>query len=62
MVDLVIRGAQVVSGTAIIRAAVAVKGEQIVAVGDDSLMPLCPQGNLEDGFSRSGLWWRHHRV
>ncbi|MEY4212905.1 MAG: hypothetical protein RL458_1131, partial [Pseudomonadota bacterium] len=39
MVDLVIRGAQVVSGTAIIRAAVAVKGEQIVAVGEDTLMP-----------------------
>jgi len=39
MVDLVIRGAQVVSGSAIIDAAVAVDGERIVAVGEERLMP-----------------------
>ena len=39
MVDLVIRGAQLVSGSAIIDAAVAVDGERIVAVGEERLMP-----------------------
>ena len=39
MVDLVIRGAQVVSADAIVEAAVAVDGEHIVAVGNEALMP-----------------------
>lgn len=38
-VDLVIRGAQVVSPEAIVSASVAVDGEHIVAVGQDELMP-----------------------
>jgi dihydroorotase len=39
LVDRVIRGAKVVSGQAIIEAAVAIDGERIVAVGDEALMP-----------------------
>ena len=38
-VDLVIRGAQVVSPDAIITASVAIAGERIVAIGHDDLMP-----------------------
>ncbi len=39
IVDKVIRGAKVVSGSAITEACVAVDGELIVAVGDESVMP-----------------------
>lgn len=43
MVDMVIRAAQVVSGSAMFEAAVAVDGERIVAVGDEALMPAARQ-------------------
>ena len=48
-VDLVIRGAQVVSPEQIIRAAVAIAGERIVAVGHDDLMPPAREEMCADG-------------
>ncbi|UUX96138.1 allantoinase AllB [Aquabacterium sp. J223] len=48
-VDLVIRGAQVVSPDRIVPAAVAIAGEQIVAVGHDDLMPPAAQELRADG-------------
>ena len=48
-VDLVIRGAQVVSPDRIVPAAVAVAGEQIVAVGHDDTMPPAREELRADG-------------
>jgi len=48
-VDLVIRGAQVVSPDQIIHASVAIAGEQIVAVGHDDLMPPAREEMRADG-------------
>ena len=48
-VDLVIRGARVVSPDQIIEASVAIAGEQIVAVGHDDLMPPARQEMRADG-------------
>jgi allantoinase len=48
-VDLVIRGASVVSGDQIIQASVAIAGELIVAVGHDDLMPPARQEMRADG-------------
>jgi len=48
-VDLVIRGAQVVSPEQIIPASVAVAGEHIVAVGHDDCMPAARQEMRADG-------------
>jgi dihydroorotase len=48
-VDLIIRGAQVVSPEHIIPASVAIAGEQIVAVGHDDCMPPARQEMRADG-------------
>jgi dihydroorotase len=48
-VDLVIRGAKVVSHEQIIDASVAISGEQIVAVGHDDTMPSALQEMRADG-------------
>ena len=48
-VDLIIRGAQVVSPEQIIPASVAIAGEQIVAVGHDDCMPPARQEMRADG-------------
>jgi dihydroorotase len=48
-VDLVIRGARVVSGEQIIEASVAIAGELIVAVGHDDVMPPARQEMRADG-------------
>lgn len=48
-VDLVIRGAQVVSPDRIVQAAVAVAGEHIVAVGHDDTMPPAREEIRADG-------------
>ena len=48
-VDLVIRGAQVVSPDQIIPASVAIAGERIVAVGHDDLMPAAREELRADG-------------
>jgi allantoinase len=48
-VDLVIRGARVVSPDQIIEASVAISGEHIVAVGHDDLMPSARQEMRADG-------------
>ena len=48
-VDLVIRGARVVSGDQIIDASVAIAGELIVAVGHDDLMPPARHEMRADG-------------
>ena len=48
-VDLVIRGARVVSPEQIIEASVAIAGERIVAVGHDDLMPPARQEMRADG-------------
>ena len=48
-VDLVIRGARVVSGDQIIEASVAIAGELIVAVGHDDVMPPARQEMRADG-------------
>ncbi|MGF6575072.1 allantoinase [Paraburkholderia sp. GAS333] len=48
-VDLVIRGAKVVSPEQIIEAAVAIDGEKIVAVGHDDLMPSAREEIRADG-------------
>ena len=48
-VDLVIRGAKVVSPEQIIDAAVAISGEHIVAVGHDDLMPPAREEMRADG-------------
>lgn len=48
-VDLVIRGARVVSADQIIEASVAIAGEHIVAVGHDDTMPLARQEMRADG-------------
>jgi dihydroorotase len=48
-VDLVIRGAKVVSADQIIDASVAIAGEQIVAVGHDDMMPSAKEEMRADG-------------
>jgi allantoinase len=48
-VDLVIRGASVVSPDRIVQASVAIAGEQIVAVGHDDLMPPAREEMRADG-------------
>ncbi|MGQ7932194.1 dihydroorotase [Paraburkholderia sp. D1E] len=48
-IDLVIRGAKVVSPEQIIEAAVAIDGEKIVAVGHDDLMPSAREEIRADG-------------
>ncbi|MFM0636259.1 allantoinase AllB [Paraburkholderia metrosideri] len=48
-VDLVIRGAKVVSADQIIDASVAIDGERIVAVGHDDLMPSAREEMRADG-------------
>jgi dihydroorotase len=48
-IDLVIRGAKVVSPDQIIDAAVAISGERIVAVGHDDLMPRAREEMRADG-------------
>ena len=48
-IDLVIRGAKVVSPDQIIDAAVAIAGERIVAVGHDDLMPPAREDMRADG-------------
>lgn len=48
-VDLVIRGARVVSPDQIIEASVAIAGEEIVAVGHDDLMPPAREEMRADG-------------
>ena len=48
-VDLVIRGAQVVSPDRIFEAAVAIAGERIVAVGHDDTMPSAREEMRADG-------------
>jgi dihydroorotase len=48
-VDLVIRGARVVSPEQIIEASVAIAGEQVVAVGHDDLMPPAREEMRADG-------------
>jgi dihydroorotase len=48
-VDLVIRGASVVSPDRVVQASVAIAGEQIVAVGHDDLMPPAAQELRADG-------------
>jgi allantoinase len=48
-VDLVIRGAQVVSPDHILEAAVAIAGERIVAVGHDDTMPAAKEELRADG-------------
>ncbi|PZQ74864.1 MAG: allantoinase, partial [Variovorax paradoxus] len=48
-VDLVIRGASVVSPDAIVPASVAIAGEQIVAVGHDDTMPPAREELRADG-------------
>ncbi|MCX7273648.1 MAG: dihydroorotase, partial [Burkholderiales bacterium] len=48
-VDLVIRGAQVVSPDQIITASVAIDGERIVAVGHDDVMPAGREELRADG-------------
>ncbi|WVM92127.1 hypothetical protein ULG90_20820 [Halopseudomonas pachastrellae] len=48
-VDLLIRGARVVSDHQIIEASVAIDGEKIVAVGRDELMPSAREVVQADG-------------
>ncbi len=48
-VDLVIRGARIVSPDQIIEAAVAISGEHIVAVGHEDTMPAAREQMLADG-------------
>ena len=48
-VDIVIRGAKVVSPEQIIDASVAIDGEQIVAVGHDDMMPAARHEMRADG-------------
>ncbi len=48
-VDLVIRGAKVVSSDQIIEASVAIAGERIVAVGHDDMMPASREEMRADG-------------
>ena len=38
-VDVVVRGGRVVTSTDIVEAAVAIRGDKIVAIGPDSLLP-----------------------
>ena len=48
-VDLVIRGAKIVSPDSIIEASVAIDGEKIVVVGHDDMMPSAREEMRADG-------------
>jgi len=38
-IDVVVRGGRVVTSTDVVEAAIAIRGDKIVAIGPDSLLP-----------------------